>query len=73
MAEDKKAEKAKTIDTKAMLKDLGEKKAKVKFNDRIKIEILEDTRFYKKGQIVTPHRTFGEELIKEKIGKEIKG
>lgn len=67
-----KKEKTKTVDTKAMLKDLGEKRAKVRFNDRIKIEILEDTQFYKKGQVVTPHRTFGELLIKEKIGKEIK-
>lgn len=62
----------KKVDSKKMLKDLANEGRKIKFNDRIELEILVDTKYYKKGQIIKPHRTFGEVLISKKIAKEVK-
>ena len=62
----------KTIDTKALLVELGSKKTKMRYSDRKTVEILEDTKHYKKGQIISPHVTFADELIKLKIAKESK-
>ena len=62
----------KKVDSKKMLKDLANEGRKIKFNDRIELEILGDTKHYKKGQIIKPHRTFGEVLISKKIAKEVK-
>ena len=62
----------KQVDTKKMLKELAAKKAKVRFSERKKVEILEATKHYRKGQVITPHVTFADELIKSKIAKEVK-
>ena len=62
----------KTVDSKKLLKGLADAKTKIKFNDRIELEVLNDTQFYKKGQIINPHRTFGNQLVKQKIAKEVK-
>lgn len=60
------------VDSKKLLKNLASEKRVIKFNDRIELEIVKDTRFYKKGQIIKPHRVFGEELVKNRIAKEVK-
>jgi len=62
----------KTVDSKKLLKNLANEKVKIKFNDRIKLEVLNDTKLYKKGQVINPHRTFGDQLVKQKIAKEVK-
>lgn len=62
----------KTVDSKKMLKDLAKEGRKIKFNDRVELEVLEDTKHYKKGQLISPHRTFAEVLISKKIAKEVK-
>jgi hypothetical protein len=64
-------EKKASVDSKKMLKELAEKKVKVRFSERLKLEILKDTKYYKKGQIITPHVTFGNELVKLKIAKKV--
>ena len=61
-----------TVDSKKMLKDLATEKRKIKFNDRLELEILKDSGFYKKGDIINPHVTFAEILIKDKIAKATK-
>ncbi len=66
-----KNEKAKVGSTKEHLKQLATDKVKIRFRDRIKCEILKDTQFYKKGQIINPHKVTGEKLIAEKIAKKI--
>lgn len=68
MADNKKA----TVDSKKMLKDLANKKVKVKFSERKEVEIIKATKFYKEGQVVNPHVTFADELIKLGIAKEVK-
>lgn len=73
MAEEKKAPKGKEVmDAKKVLKTASEQGRKVKRTDRMELEILKDTKFYKKGQIVTPHPVLGEELVAKKIAKELK-
>ena len=59
------------VDSKKLLKSLANQRRKIKLNDRIKLEILTDTKHYKKGQIIEPHRVFGEALISKKIAKEV--
>ena len=63
---------SKTVDSKKMLKNLANEKVKIKFGDRIELEIVADTKHYKKGQIINPHVTWGKQLIKDKIAKEVK-
>lgn len=61
----------KTIDSKKVLKDLADNKVKMKYNDRLKVEIIKATKHYKKGAVVNPHKTWGEALIKEGIAKKV--
>ena len=70
MANEEKTEKA--IDTKKLLKDLGSKETKMRYTDRKKVEVLKDTKHYRKGQIIAPHVTFADALIENKIAKEVK-
>lgn len=60
------------VNTKKMLKTLASEKRKVKLSERKEVEIIKDSGFYKKGQIIKPHVTFAEQLIKDKIAKEYK-
>lgn len=69
--EEKKVE-GSELDSKAMLKSLANQRRKIKFNDRMSVEVIKKTKHYRKGQVLNPHRTFAEELIKNKIAKEVK-
>jgi len=62
----------KSMDSKEMLKRNAKAKRKIKYSDRIKLEIITNTKHYKKGQIINPHVVMGEQLIKDKIAKEVK-
>jgi len=68
MANTKKSE----MDAKQMLKDLADKNVKFKYRDRVFCEVVKDTKFYKKGQKIKPHRVMADQLIKEGIAKEVK-
>lgn len=60
----------KVFDAKEMLQKNADAGTKIKYNDRMAIEILVDTKFYKKGQIVNPHKVKGQALVDQKIGKK---
>lgn len=68
MANEKKT--AKTYSSKSMIKEHGAKGTKVKYTDRLAVEILEDTQFYRKGQVIKPHKVKGEELVRLGIAKK---
>lgn len=68
MAEAKKLK----MDAKGMLKEHAEKGTKIRYRERIELEIIESTEFYKKGQKISPHKVMGEQLIKDKIAKRVK-
>jgi hypothetical protein len=60
------------FDAKAMIAENGAKRTVIRYADRVKLEIVQDTRHYKAGQIITPHKVMGEALIKQGIAKEYK-
>jgi len=60
------------FDAKAMLTENGEKGTVIRYADRVKLVITQETRHYKEGQIITPHKVMGEALVKQGIAKEYK-
>jgi len=56
--------------SKKMLADNADKKTKIRYTDRMAVEIIKDTDFYKKGDIINPHKVKGQALIDQKIGKK---
>ncbi len=62
---------SKVTSKKEHLKELGKEGRKIRFNQRLKVEIVKPSKFYKKGQIINPHITTGEKLIKEGIAKKV--
>jgi hypothetical protein len=65
------SEKGKTMNAKKMLKEAAQQKRKIFRKDRMKLEVITDTAFYKKGQIIEPHIVMGEQLVKDKIAKAV--
>lgn len=59
------------IDAPKVLKESAEKSRIIKRTDRMTLEVLRDTKYYTKGQIITPHPVLGEELVKNKVAKEV--
>ena len=63
---------ATTYSSKAMLLENAEKGTKIKYADRLNVEIIAETKHYKVGIKVSPHRIKAEALIKAGIAKELK-
>jgi hypothetical protein len=62
----------KSLNSKEMLKDLTKNKTKVRFTDRMPVEIIKETQFYTVGQKIKPHKTVGQALIDNGIAKKLK-
>lgn len=62
--------KVKVFDSKKMIAEHAEKETKINYNDRMTVEILESTKYYKKGDIISPHKIKGQALIDQKIAKK---
>lgn len=58
------------FDAKKMLKDNAEKGTKIKYTERMQVEIVKDGRFYKKGKIINPHKVKALALIDQGIAKK---
>ena len=61
-----------TFSSKAMLLENAEKGTIITYSDRLKVEIVKDTKHYKVGMVLSPHKIKGEALIKQGIAKEFK-
>lgn len=72
MSEEKSKAATKKMDAKGMLKEHGEKGTKIFFRERKQLEVIVDTKFYKKGQRIKPHKVMADQLIKDGIAKELK-
>lgn len=74
MADTKKeASKKAVMDSKAVLDKANKEKTKIRYNDRVKLEITSDeAKHYRKGQIINPHPIMAEQLIKQGIAKQVK-
>lgn len=59
------------LNGKEMLEKAVKEKRVIKYNDRMKVEILKDTKYYKKGETIEPHVLVAEQLIKEKTAKAV--
>jgi hypothetical protein len=66
------ATKTETFDSKVMLSRANEKKLKIRYTDRVKLEIIKETKHYKLGKIITPHRLVADELVRLDIAKVVK-
>jgi len=62
--------KVKAFDSKKMIAEHAEKGTVIDYNERMTVEILEPTKFYKKGDIISPHKIKGQALIDQKIAKK---
>lgn len=60
------------FDSKKMIEENTEKKTKVKFTDRVKVRLLKDTIYQKKGKEYSPHRVKAEALVEQKIAEYVK-
>ena len=62
--------KVKAFDSKKMIAEHAEKGTIIDYAERLSVEILEDTKYYKKGDIISPHKIKGQALIDQKIAKK---
>lgn len=60
------------FDSKAMLLENGKKGTVIRYNDRVRLKIIKETRHYKEGKIITPHKVMGEALVKQGIAEVAK-
>jgi hypothetical protein len=60
------------FNAKEMIATNAAAKTVIKYNDRVKMEVQQDTKYYKKGDIIAPHRVMAEQLAKDGIAKEVK-
>lgn len=72
MAKEETIKEAATFSSKAMLLENAEKGTKIRYNDRLKVEIVRATKHYKVGKQITPHKVKADALIKAGIAKEVK-
>ena len=70
--ENKKETTEKTMNAKAMLKENARKKTVIKYGERVKLKVVAKTKFYNVGQIITPHKVMGEQLVKDGIAEVVK-
>ena len=70
--ENKEAAPVATFSAKAMLLENAEAGTKIRYNDRLKVEIVKATKYYKEGKIISPHKVKALALIKAGIAKEVK-
>lgn len=60
------------FDADKMLKDNGEKKTVIKYNERVQVRLLKDTTYQKKGKVYSPHKVKAEALVEQKIAEYVK-
>ena len=63
---------SKGLDTKKVLKDAAQKKLKVKYNDRLKVKVVKDSKHLRKGYIFSPHKVIAEGYIKSELVELVK-
>lgn len=60
------------MDAKAMIDRNAKAGTKFRYNDRVKVQIVKATKYYKKGDVIEPHKLMAEQLIAEGTAKEVK-
>lgn len=70
-AEDQNAE-GTAFNAKEMIAENSEKKTVISYTDRIKVRLLKDTVYQKKGKVYSPHKIKAEALIKQGLAEKVK-
>ena len=60
------------VNAKKMLEKANAEKRKIKYLDRVKVEVVRATKYYREGQIINPHRLVAEQLVSDGVGKILK-
>lgn len=61
----------KAFSSKVMLNKANENKTVIRYGERVPLEIVEDTKHYRKGMRIEPHKLVADELIANKIAKKV--
>jgi hypothetical protein len=61
-----------TFSSKKMLAKHAKAKTKIRYADRKKVEIVQNTKHYNIGDVINPHKIVAEELIGSGIAKAYK-
>lgn len=67
-----KEQNVKSFDAKAMIAEHAAKGTKVKYAERLPVEIVAETKHYKVGDKINPHKIMGQALIDQGIAKAVK-
>ena len=67
-----KKEKYPAFGAKQMIEKHSVDKTVIKYGERKSVEILVDTKHYRKGQVINPHSIVADQLIDRKIAKAVK-
>jgi hypothetical protein len=60
-----------SFDAKAMLAKANENKTKIRYADRVELKVIKDTKHYRAGKLITPHKLVANELISLGIAKAV--
>lgn len=58
------------FDAKKMLQKNADDKTKIRYNDRLRVEIVKETKYYNVGKVINPHKVKGQALIDQGIAKK---
>lgn len=72
METNKKDKEAKSFNAKKMLEENGKNGTKIRYNDRMKVEIITPTKHLKVGTVFSPHLVKAKALIEQGFAKEVK-
>ncbi len=72
MSTEIKKEEKNPLNTKKMLKEEATKGTKIKFSDRVEIEIAMDTKHFRKGDKLKVHSVVADRYVKDKMAKIVK-
>lgn len=64
-----KQEKLAVFNSKKMIADNAQKGTKIRYNDRMQVEVVKATKHYTVGQVLNPHKIKAEALISQGIAK----
>lgn len=60
------------FDAAKMLSENGKKQTVIRYNERVKVRLLKDTLYQKKGKVYSPHKVKAEALVEQKIAEYVK-
>lgn len=72
MARTEKEAELATFNAKEMLNENAAKGTKVTFTDRMKVEVIKETAYYRIGDFLEPHAVVGQALVDQGIAKKLK-